>query len=122
MSSSSTLAISFSWPGLLDEGAGDKRGAAGEELQDVQARPVGRVVEEVTGVRGQIVGCGRRVVKLPGQFAVAQADRLDVVHVEVAEGEQPAGRSIGDRDPLVGREGRLAGGVHRLCHELRGEF
>ncbi len=109
-------------PGLFDEGAGDERGAAGEELQDVQARPLGRVVQEVAGVRGQTVGSGARPAQSRGQLAVAEAHRLDIVHVEVAEGEQPAGQAVGDGDPLVGREGRLAGGVHRLCHDPPGEL
>ncbi|MCE0447636.1 hypothetical protein LT493_36870 [Streptomyces tricolor] len=41
---------------------------------------------------------------MPGEFLAAEAYGLDVVHVQVAEGEQPAGQGVGDGLFLVGRE------------------
>ncbi len=111
--------------GLGHQRAGDERGAPGEELQDVQAGPLGRGVEEVARVGGQTgarPGAGRLPPQPGGQFAVAEAHRLDVVHVQVAEGEQPRGEGVGDGRLLVAREGRLAPGVQRGPDQVPGEL
>ncbi|MEU8483551.1 hypothetical protein [Streptomyces sp. NPDC048641] len=105
---------------LLDQRARHERGALGEEVQDVQARPLGDRVEEVGGVGGE-VGRGGRLAQGAGQPAVTEADRLDVVHVQVAEGEEPAGEGSRDRLLLVRGERGLARGLHGFPHQTAGE-
>lgn len=108
--------------GLLHQRPCHEGGAPGEELQDVQAGPLGRRVEEVAGVGGEPVsGTGRLPPQPGGQLTVSKAHRLDVVHVQVAEGEEPRGQGVGHGLGLVAREGRLAGRVQGGSDQLPGE-
>ncbi|WP_323182842.1 hypothetical protein [Streptomyces sp. NBC_00401] len=86
----------------------------------MQAGPLGDRVEEIGGVGGE-AGNGGRLAQGAGQLTVAEAGRLDVVHVQVAQGEDPAGEGGRDRLLLVRGERRLARGLHGLPHRTGGE-
>lgn len=55
------------------------------------------------------------------QFPVAEPYGLDVVHLQVAQGQQPAGERADDGELLIGGERRGPRRVHRFRHDPFGE-
>jgi hypothetical protein len=87
---------------LLGEGAGDERGPAAEEVQDVQT---GRV-QQRPEVRVRLAGQGGpRACEPPGEALRTEAYGLYVVHVQVPEAVQGARQGVRQFSP-----GLLAGG------------
>ncbi len=88
--------------GLLDQGAGDEGRPLAEEVHDVQAGGVEQGAVQQLGVPGQAAGGGRgRGPQAAGEGTGAEADGLDVVHVEIAEGVQGVGERVGHGPLLV---------------------
>ncbi len=107
-------------PALFHLAAGQERRALGEEVQDVQAAQLQQPLVQLGGVRRELPGDVRgRGPQLPGELPVAQPHRLDILHVEVAEGEERRRQRFGDRLALLGADGRFVRiRVQRVPHQF----
>ncbi len=112
-------------PALLDEGARDKGGALGEEVQDVQTgagQQLGVEGDRVLAEEADQLTAAGLDVQGGGQGLVAQAYGLDVVELQPAQGVQRQLQGVGDGLQLGvvqwGFPGLAGRAVHQLADQL----